>query len=226
MRVEKKSFSSKDFVEITQVLTPPIFYKWFLEKFPDPLAWFNARTAYTRTCAVMSMVGAIVGLGDRHGENILFDGLSGDCVHVDLNCLFWKGLEFQTPERVPFRLTHNMVDAFGVTKIEGIFRSVCEIVLRTLRENRETLLSVLETFILDPLAEWLRKTEGNEAKRMIGKIDSILQGKPNGTVLPLSVEGQVESLIAEATSIDNLSRVCFFSYLIVFVHLRLIYLCF
>lgn len=29
-------------------------------------------------------------LGDRHGENILFDGLSGDTVHVDLNCLFEK----------------------------------------------------------------------------------------------------------------------------------------
>ena len=29
-------------------------------------------------------------LGDRHGENILFDELSGDVVHVDFNCLFEK----------------------------------------------------------------------------------------------------------------------------------------
>ena len=29
-------------------------------------------------------------LGDRHGENILFDSSSGDTVHVDLNCLFEK----------------------------------------------------------------------------------------------------------------------------------------
>lgn len=29
-------------------------------------------------------------LGDRHGENILFDSLTGDTVHVDLNCLFDK----------------------------------------------------------------------------------------------------------------------------------------
>ena len=36
----------------------------------------------------MSMVGYILGLGDRHGENILFDSTSGDCVHVDFNCLF------------------------------------------------------------------------------------------------------------------------------------------
>lgn len=36
----------------------------------------------------MSMVGYILGLGDRHGENILFDSKCGDCVHVDFSCLF------------------------------------------------------------------------------------------------------------------------------------------
>jgi phosphatidylinositol kinase/protein kinase (PI-3 family) len=38
----------------------------------------------------MSIVGYILGLGDRHGENILFDSTNGDCVHVDFNCLFNK----------------------------------------------------------------------------------------------------------------------------------------
>lgn len=51
---------------------------------------YLARLAYARTTAVMSMVGYIVGLGDRHGENILFDASCGDTVHVDLNCLFNK----------------------------------------------------------------------------------------------------------------------------------------
>lgn len=51
---------------------------------------YLARQSYTRTTAVMSMVGYILGLGDRHGENILFDCESGDTVHVDFNCLFNK----------------------------------------------------------------------------------------------------------------------------------------
>ena len=51
---------------------------------------YQARLAYCRTAAVMSMVGYTLGLGDRHGENILFDSVSGDCVHVDFNCLFNK----------------------------------------------------------------------------------------------------------------------------------------
>ena len=51
---------------------------------------YSSRQNYARTAAVMSMVGYVVGLGDRHGENILFDSTNGDCVHVDFNVLFNK----------------------------------------------------------------------------------------------------------------------------------------
>lgn len=84
---------------------PPAFHKWFLNTFSEPAAWFRARVAYAQTTAVWSMVGHIVGLGDRHGENILFDSTTGDCVHVDFSCLFDKGLQLEKPELVPFRLT-------------------------------------------------------------------------------------------------------------------------
>ena len=53
--------------------------------------------------AVWCMVGHMVGLGDRHGENILIDCSSGDVVHVDFSCIFDKGLTLQKPEMVPFR---------------------------------------------------------------------------------------------------------------------------
>lgn len=49
-------------------------------------------------------------------------------VHVDLNCLFDKALQFEIPERVPFRLTHNLVDALGVTGYEGMCISVKAVV--------------------------------------------------------------------------------------------------
>lgn len=51
---------------------PPVFHEWFVSTFPEPAAWLKARHAFARTCAVMSMVGWVLGLGDRHGENILF----------------------------------------------------------------------------------------------------------------------------------------------------------
>ncbi|KAG7975717.1 hypothetical protein I3843_06G113400 [Carya illinoinensis] len=196
---------------------PPVFHKWFLNTFSEPAAWFRARVAYAHTTAVWSMVGHIVGLGDRHGENILFDSTTGDCVHVDFSCLFDKGLQLEKPELVPFRLTQNMIDGLGITGYEGIFLRVCEITLSVLRTHRETLMSVLETFIHDPLVEWTKshKSSGVEvqnphAQRAINNIEARLQGVVVGVgaapSLPLAVEGQARRLIAEAVSHKNLGK--------------------
>ncbi|KAL9238429.1 hypothetical protein vseg_012850 [Gypsophila vaccaria] len=196
---------------------PPVFHKWFLTTFTEPAAWFRARVAYAHTTAVWSMVGHIVGLGDRHGENILFDSTTGDCVHVDFSCLFDKGLQLEKPELVPFRLTQNMIDGLGITGYEGVFLKVCEITLSVLRTHRETLMSVLETFIHDPLVEWTKshKSSGVEvqnphAQRAISNIEARLQGIVVGVAaapsLPLAVEGQARRLIAEAVSHKNLGK--------------------
>lgn len=58
--------------------------------------------------AVISIVGYILGLGDRHLDNILVDFSSGDVVHIDYNVCFDKGLRLKIPEIVPFRLTHTI----------------------------------------------------------------------------------------------------------------------
>ncbi|MEQ2271045.1 hypothetical protein XENORESO_020637, partial [Xenotaenia resolanae] len=196
---------------------PPVFYEWFLRTFPDPESWYSSRSAYCRSTAVMSMVGYILGLGDRHGENILFDSFTGECVHVDFNCLFNKGETFDVPEVVPFRLTQNMVHAMGPMGTEGLFRQACEVTLRLMRDQREPLMSVLKTFLHDPLVEWskpskgLLKTQANEtgeivnekAKTHVCDIEQRLQGviKSRNKVLglPLSIEGHVHYLIQEAT---------------------------
>jgi serine/threonine-protein kinase ATR len=89
----------------------PCFHRWFLNTFEDATCWLEARTRFSRSAAVWSVVGHIIGLGDRHTENILLDVRNGECVHVDFDCLFDKGLTLQKPEIVPFRLTPNMVDA-------------------------------------------------------------------------------------------------------------------
>lgn len=190
---------------------PPTFHDWFVEKFAEPSQWFAARMSYSRTLAVMSMVGFVLGLGDRHGENILFDETTGDAVHVDFNCLFEKGHTFEKPEKVPFRLTHNMVDALGVTGVEGSFRKTCEITLRILRENQDAFNTVLESFLHDPVGEFLKKVkksangefEKAEAMKVLSVIASKLKGSAGSGIadkhVPLSIEGQADELIKQAT---------------------------
>ncbi|GAA5989436.1 hypothetical protein JCM11641_007903 [Rhodosporidiobolus odoratus] len=200
---------------------PSVFHDWFLENFPEPSAWHRARLAYSRTAAVISMVGFVLGLGDRHCENILLDGTTGDTVHVDFNCLFDKGRTFEVAEKVPFRLTHNIIDGMGVTGVEGVYRRSAEIALRILRANKDSLRSVLETFMHDPLVEWsyVSKKRDSSAQpdqtkaRALEALDPI-SNKLMGLQVTsdpesmgpkeVSVEEQVERLIREARDPKNL----------------------
>lgn len=194
---------------------PPVFHDWFVESFPDPSAWFNARLRYTRTAAVMSIVGHVLGLGDRHGENILFEEDNGGTLHVDFNCLFDKGLTFDKPEMVPFRLTHNMVDAMGTYGYEGPFRRSSEITLQLLRGNEDALMTILEAFLHDPTTDFINS--GNKKKKVVpgapntpvevlegvrGKVRGFLSGES----VPLSVGGYVDEMIGRATDHRNLCR--------------------
>nr|XP_036588838.1 protein kinase Rad3 (phosphatidylinositol 3) [Colletotrichum truncatum]KAF6800480.1 protein kinase Rad3 (phosphatidylinositol 3) [Colletotrichum truncatum] len=193
---------------------PPVLQHWFVQRFPHPSAWFSARLKYTRSCAVMSMVGTILGLGDRHGENVLLERDNGGIFHVDFNCLFDKGLTFAQPERVPFRLTHNMVAAMGIYGYEGPFRHCSELTLGILRQQEETLMTILEAFIYDPTLDLQkekktsRRSDGAPRMQPQLVVDSIkrkVRGLMGPDPIPLGVEGQVEELIKQAVDPRNLA---------------------
>nr|VZI35142.1 unnamed protein product [Spirometra erinaceieuropaei] len=213
---------------------PLVFYRWFLHTFPNPSAWYAARESFARTCAVMSMVGYVLGLGDRHTENILFDSTTGGLVHVDFSCVFNTGLTLPWPERVPFRLTRNLVHAMGPTGYEGIFRRCAEAVMRLLRREVDPLLAVFRPIYFDALVEQGAGRAADGAARRIRRPGNAASAKPVdritraameklagmedrlrgkitehdafGQLLPMSVEGQVDALIKEATSVDRLCQ--------------------
>lgn len=58
------------------------------------------------------------------------------------------------PEKVPFRLTRMLIQAMEVSGIEGTFRITCELSMRVLRDNKESIMAVLEAFVHDPLINW------------------------------------------------------------------------
>lgn len=122
-------------------------------------AWLERRTNYTRSLAVMSMVGYILGLGDRHPSNLMLDRVTGKIIHIDFGDCFEVAMHREKyPERVPFRLTRMLTFAMEVSNIEGSFRITCENTMRVIRENKESLLAVLEAFIHDPLLNWRLNT--------------------------------------------------------------------
>lgn len=117
--------------------------------------WLERRTKYTRSLAVMSMVGYILGLGDRHPSNLMLDKVSGRVLHIDFgDCFEVAMMREKFPERVPFRLTRMLIKAMEVSGIEGSYRSTCERVMSVLRSSRDSLIAMLEAFVYDPLISW------------------------------------------------------------------------
>ncbi|PPQ64768.1 hypothetical protein CVT24_007854 [Panaeolus cyanescens] len=213
----------------------PAMRHYFMELYKMPLDWFRRRLAYTRSVATTSIVGHVLGLGDRHVSNILIDNVSGEVVHIDLGIAFEQGKLLPVPECVPFRMTADMVDGMGTSGTAGVFQRCAEETLRVLREESGVILTVLEVFKHDPLHQWtvseikVHKAQDtatsiisplNEATRFnfgIGidmtsgsadeAADRALSSVARKLDKSLSVESTVNELIAEATDPMNLATI-------------------
>lgn len=117
--------------------------------------WLDRRTNYTRSTAVMSMAGYVLGLGDRHPSNLMLDRYSGKLVHIDFGDCFEASMTREKyPEKVPFRLTRMMVKAMEVSGTEGSFSKTCVLTMGVLREEKVSVMAMLEAFVFDPLINW------------------------------------------------------------------------
>jgi len=132
-------------------------------KSADAEMWLEKRTEYTRSLAVMSMVGYILGLGDRHPSNFMLDRFTGKLIHIDFGDCFEVAMQRDKfPEKFPFRLTRMLVQAMEISGIEGNFRITSQWVMRLIRDNKESIQAVLEAFAYDPLINWRLGIADNE----------------------------------------------------------------
>ena len=205
----------------------PVMRYFFMEKCNNPDDWFAKRLAYTRSTAAISILGHVLGLGDRHGQNILLDENTGEVVHIDLGVAFEQGRVLPVPEVVPFRLTRDLVDGMGITKTEGVFRRCCEFTLEALRQESYSIMTILDVLRYDPLYSWtlspLRMKKIQHDNQAPSGERSVLAGAPKKnddeasetdralTVVAkklsktLSVSATVNELIQQATDERNLA---------------------
>ncbi len=217
---------------------PPMFHQFFIHSsnHQTPNEWFNKRLSYIISCSCNSIIGYLLGLGDRHTQNILIDAKTAQLIHIDLGVAFDQGKLLKTPELVPFRLTRDIVDGFGLNSYHGTFKKICIKILKLLRENQQIFYTVLRVFIHDPLYKWsldpgkmnrLQYSQNNnnnnshkysqemfmennnnneQAERALHILKQKFQGNDNQQLNVISVEGQVNRLILQAVDTNNLSQ--------------------
>ena len=188
--------------------TEPELYVKFNERFPSPHQQIKSRENYTKSMAVMSIVGSIIGLGDRHLDNILLNTKHGNICHIDFDLVFWKGTILGVPECVPFRLTKNMIDCFGPQTENGLFLDLCTTVLKVLRHNKDMLIPLTKTLLEDCDITYMMKTPSEKARQkelILTKFANLFEGKDERTNRQISERSAAEKLIKDAKSLDLLS---------------------
>ena len=140
------------------------------------------------------------------------------------------------PEKIPFRLTRMLIKGMDVSGIEGTFKFTCNNVMRTMRENRDSLMAIFDAFVYDPLINWKLMGEGDAEKapskdempqtktvggdqeeeeepealneralQVITRVRQKLTGRDFSSEV-LTPDQQVEKLINQATTVENLTQ--------------------
>ena len=170
----------------------------------DTNHWLERRLLFTSSLASTSMFGYILGLGDRHMSNIMFDEVTAKLVHIDFgDCFEVAQHRDKFPEKVPFRLTRMLTNALEPAGVSGTFRQLCFEVLSVARQKCNYISGLLEAFVYDPLLQW-----GSSDSRVAGGIVKRIEDKLTGHDYNCSMdtETQVDKLISEASDPRNICQ--------------------
>lgn len=136
--------------------------KWYLLDMASSYeSYFVLKNNFGRSLAALNICHWILGIGDRHLDNLMLSKTSGKIVGIDFGHVFGYGTREQVvPELVPFRLTPHILHLFQPFGVSGLlFRCMCH-TLRCLRYEQDTILSTMAIFVHEPAINWVE--EDNE----------------------------------------------------------------
>lgn len=117
------------------------------------------RDHFLKSLAVFSACSYVLGIGDRHLDNFLFDLASGHVIGIDFGVSFGAGASvLPVPELIPFRYTRQMGFVFQPYNGANLLAQEMQAVFEALRSKRQVVESVMNVFLHEPLLDWQQST--------------------------------------------------------------------
>ncbi|KAE9023296.1 hypothetical protein PR002_g11745 [Phytophthora rubi] len=122
-------------------------------------AFLLVRDHFLKSLAVFNACSYVLGIGDRHLDNFLFDLSNGRVIGIDFGVSFGAGASvLPVPELIPFRYTRQMDFVFQPYDGANLLAQEMQTVFEALRTKRQVVESVMNVFLHEPLLDWQQST--------------------------------------------------------------------
>jgi phosphatidylinositol kinase/protein kinase (PI-3 family) len=130
---------------ITSAFKKTTLTNWLHQLNPNPTEYIQAVENFTLSCAAYSVATYVLGIGDRHNDNVMLDKY-GHLFHIDFGHFLGNIMKFGGIKResAPFVLTPEMAFVMGGEKSENFqrFIDLCCKAYNILRKNANIFLNL------------------------------------------------------------------------------------
>ncbi|KAJ2389771.1 hypothetical protein GGI23_005767, partial [Coemansia sp. RSA 2559] len=197
--------ATKVYDAVSRSVPSDLLYRHLLKSAQSPSHLYLLTKSMVRSISMSSIAGYILGLGDRHLDNLLVDTRRGCLVQIDFNVCYDFGGVSHVPETVPFRMTPILSYICGSYSDQTrrtskpavalpfaysrIFMNAASSGLLFCRMDRDTLVNALASRVLfQPFKEWSVVEEAHlkdhQSRSVANNADALLSPTqaPNGNV--------------------------------------------
>ncbi|OMJ26178.1 Serine/threonine-protein kinase smg-1 [Smittium culicis] len=178
----------KTYMKLSELVPDNLVYRFLMDNSTSSYSFILNNQNFCRSLAGISISGYLVGLGDRHLDNIMVNAKTGQLANIDLNMNFDHGLLLKNAETVPFRMTRclqyfvgnpNLKSNFNSIRGGNIYLNSCSKMLLSCKRIKEQLTdTAMKSFEFDPAAEWIRISNKNFSFDFNGAKNRSLQNVP------------------------------------------------
>jgi DNA-dependent protein kinase catalytic subunit len=152
-----------------------------------PESFLVLRSKFARSFSAVSAASYVLGIGDRHLDNLLLDQTDGSIVNIDFGMAFGLGTTaLPVPELLPIRFTRQFQHLLQPLDTRALLKRDMCYIMSALKKAQELLLTMMEVFVKEPTMDWEKiardKWQKGNKSNGSGLLSSQSQGSAAGGV--------------------------------------------